>query len=295
MATFIDGIASSQAIDTSGEIVDLAGMDISSLVGSVFNYEHESKLPDQIIGKILYVKKIFSDKDCENDRQTYFWQKCQIPFLYCMGELFDDYKESAKEIAGMFQYDSNNKDKLPTLGFSIEGAKIAKEGMIVKASIARKITITVTPANKQCLAEVVPGEDQAPKSKEDDLASIFKTETSVEIQLIKTEDVTKMLELAKIDKSEDHAKALGIKPMKKALKFEHPAGHTPSKEDATPKPAPKKFENYKKEVKGIEHTEVEHVHPHYDGKSPDTVYTKAGHRLDGAQKGKFKAGDKVTV
>ena len=98
MPTYIHGIESSQALDTAGEIVDLAGLDCSSLVGAPYNYEHKSDLPAQIVGKILEYKKIFSDADCENEHHKYFWEKCKTPFLYAMGRLFDDKKDSAKEV-----------------------------------------------------------------------------------------------------------------------------------------------------------------------------------------------------
>jgi anti-sigma28 factor (negative regulator of flagellin synthesis) len=184
MGTFIDGIAASENIDSSGEVLSMAGMDISMLVGSVFNWEHKSDTPDQVVGKILQAKKIYSDKDCENDRQLYFWNKCQTPFLYAMGELFDDYSDSAKHVAGLFRYDLENRGKTPmdTIGFSIEGAKIAKEGQVVTKSIARKITCTVIPCNKAAVAEIVPA--QQPKQK-DDLSDLFKTEPVI-IELFKT-------------------------------------------------------------------------------------------------------------
>lgn len=182
--TYIDGIASSQAIDTAGEVVDLAGLDISSLEGSVFNYEHKSDLPAQIVGKIITAKKIFTDKDCENDRQKYYWAKCQLPFLYVMGRLLDDKKESSREIAALFIDDAQNPDEHPMVGFSVEGAKIDKQGMTITRSIARKVTITNIPANKTCLAEMVPSDKSG---KKDDLDDIFKTELNYEIQLFKSE------------------------------------------------------------------------------------------------------------
>lgn len=182
--TYIDGIASSQAIDTAGEVVDLAGLDISSLEGSVFNYEHKSDLPAQIVGKIITAKKIFTDKDCENDRQKYYWGKCQLPFLYVMGRLLDDKKESSREIAALFIDDAQNPDEHPMVGFSVEGAKIDKQGMTITRSIARKVTITNIPANKTCLAEMVPSDKSG---KKDDLDDIFKTELNYEIQLFKSE------------------------------------------------------------------------------------------------------------
>src|SRR5258708_1133356 len=161
--TYIHGVASSECVDTAGEVVDLAGLDCSSLTGSVFNFEHESKLPSQIVGKILEHKKIFSKKDCNNEYHKHFWDKYQIPFLYVMGRLFDDKKNSSKELAALFIDDAENPKEQPLIGFSIEGAKIAKEGMRITRSIARKVTCTVIPANKTCVAEMVPLNSKKPK------------------------------------------------------------------------------------------------------------------------------------
>lgn len=195
--TYIDGIAASENIDSSGERISIAGMDISSLmVDGIFNFEHKNDLPDQIVGKVLFAKKIFSDKDCDDERQAYFWQKCQTPFVYVMGELFDDYKESAKEIAGMFRYDADKRDQNErnVMNFSIEGAKIEKVGIDIVRSIARKVTITVLPCNKAAIAEMVPAEGAKPK---DDIDSLFKAETFVEIELIKSEDIDAVMETLK--------------------------------------------------------------------------------------------------
>lgn len=173
MPTYIHGIASSAAIDTAGEVVDIAGLDCSSLVGSCFNYEHESKLPSQILGKILEYKKIFSEKDCETDGHKYFWDKCKLPFLYVLGRLFDDKKESAKEVAALFIDDAQNPNEAKMVGFSIEGAKLEKVGMVIRRSIARKVTITGASANKTCIAEMIPAPTKGQKS---DIDSLFKGE-----------------------------------------------------------------------------------------------------------------------
>jgi hypothetical protein len=169
--TYVDGIGSSQAIDTAGEIVDIAGLDCSSLIGGALNWEHKSDTPAQLVGKILEYKKIFSEKDCETDRHRHFWNKCQIPFLYILGRLFDDKKDSSKEAAALFKDDAEHPNEKPMLGFSVEGSKIDKKNMTITRSIARKITLTNLSANKTCVAELLP------MAKDDDfLDSIFKTE-----------------------------------------------------------------------------------------------------------------------
>ena len=172
--TYIDGIGTSQAIDTSGEIVDLKGIDTTSLVGAAFNFEHKSDLPAQIVGKILEAKKIFTKEDCQNERHKYYWNKCKTPFLYVMGRLFDDRQPSAKEVAAIFQDDMAHPNEQQMLGFSVEGARLGeKKGMVVPRSIARKITITAVPANKSCVAGIVPDKKA---SKDGELADMFKGE-----------------------------------------------------------------------------------------------------------------------
>jgi hypothetical protein len=174
--TYIDGIASSQAIDTAGEVVDLKGLDISSLVGAALNWEHHSDVPAQIVGKILEAHKIFSKEDCQNERHLKFWNKCQIPFLYIAGRLFDDKKPSAIECAALFHDDAEHPNEHPMVGFSIEGSRLGeKAGMVVPRSIARKVTITNMNANKTCVAEVLP--KKTPKG--DTIESLFKGEMEI--------------------------------------------------------------------------------------------------------------------
>lgn len=222
MATLIHGIAASENLDSSGERILMSGLDISSLeIDGVFNWEHKSDQPAQVVGKILKAKKIFSEKDCDSDDEKHFWEKCGVPFLYVMGELMDDYKQSAKEVAGGFRYDDDNKSRheKATNNFSIEGAKIEKKGMDITRSLARKVTITVHPCNKVAVAELKASNVDS-KLKKDDIDSLFKTE-STEIELFKSEIPVGVLTLAAVmNKKEDpsaHAKALGIAPVKKTV------------------------------------------------------------------------------
>lgn len=212
MPTYIDGIASSQTIDTAGEIIDIKGLDCSSLEGAALNWEHKSESPNQLVGKILKWKKVFSEQDCEDDRQKYFWDKYNIPFLYILGRLFDDKKDSSKEAAALFLDDAEHPNEKPMVGFSVEGAKISKTGPTITNSIARRVTVTHCPANKTCVAEIVPTQESAPK---DDLSDIFKSEPQYEIELIKINHYDQLLDNIKKADPMHHAKMLGIDPVKK--------------------------------------------------------------------------------
>lgn len=201
MATLIHGIAASENIDSSGEVVSIAGLDISSLtLDGQLTYEHEAakvpdkdgktlemqiKIPSQVVGKILKAHKVFSEKDCQDKHQLYFWNRIKTPYLYIMGELFDDYTEAAKDIAGKFRYDADKKgqNERKVMNFSVEGSKLpgAKNGMTVTRSIARKVTLSGFPCNKAAIAEIFP------HSIEKDEDDIFKTESPCEIEIFKFE------------------------------------------------------------------------------------------------------------
>jgi len=172
--TVIDGIGASQVIDSSGEILDISKLDISSLGAddSVFNFEHKSKeTPSQIVGKVTYGKKIFKKSDCSNDRERYWWDKVRKPFLYVKGELFDgEGHRGAEDVAAIFRYKNRHKGKLARklMGFSIEGGTMDRQGILLGHSLARDIAITVKPCNKTCIAEIV----------EDETLDLYKSEAS---------------------------------------------------------------------------------------------------------------------
>jgi hypothetical protein len=170
---YIDGIASSEALDTSGEIVALKGLDISSLIDAAISWEHKKDSPAQLVGKILEAKKIFTKEDCENSRHLYYWNKCQLPFLYIKARLFND-KPSSQEVVALFKDDAEHPSEDDMLGFSVEGNKISKNGAIIDRSIARLVTLANHPANKSCIAEMAPSKDS--KVDPDDIRELFKGE-----------------------------------------------------------------------------------------------------------------------
>lgn len=191
--TLIHGIASSQVLDSSGERIDIANLDISSYRQGkgTLNFEHESKLPQQNVGKIIYAKKIMTPEECSNEAQKKFWGIAKSPYVYVIGELFDSEGEhdAAKAIAAVFKHDfekSKKDDKHEYVyGFSVEGQTLEKKGSEIVASVARDLTITKKPCNKTCIAEIYVPETDA--SEEDPLEflksepetyNLFKTLTA---------------------------------------------------------------------------------------------------------------------
>jgi hypothetical protein len=163
LGTVIDGIGASEHLDSSGEILSIKGMDISSLgsADSILNFEHNSKEnPAQVCGKVTFAKKIFKKSDCDNERQEHFWELCKKPFVYVKGELFDhpdlDH-DGARNIAALLRYDNRDKGKKTRrlISFSIEGGKLDKDGVMVKKSIARDLALTVKHCNKMCIVEIL--------------------------------------------------------------------------------------------------------------------------------------------
>lgn len=202
--TILDGIAASEHLDSSGESLSIEGMDISSLGGpdSILNWEHNSKTkPSQVVGKVTFAKKLLKAADAKTKREKYFWNKVKKPMVYIKAELFDGIGHSgAQDVAAMLKYKNKDKgeDSRLVVGFSIEGGKMEKKGMVVTKSIARDVAITVKPCNKICDAELIEGdvdEDFLYKNQNFE-CEIFK---NTEIQLNKSfrntilEDIKKSL------------------------------------------------------------------------------------------------------
>ncbi len=182
LGTMIHGIAASEHLDSSGERISIRGLDITSLpVDGVFNWEHKNENSFQVVGKILKAKKIFSEQDCEDEHQLYFWQKAQAPYVYVMGELFDGVgHKAAAEVAAMVRYDSEarkaGRSGKNVINFSIEGSKLNKEGQEIQRSLGRKVTLTTAACNKVAVAE----ELSSGPEKETNL-DFTKSESGVEI------------------------------------------------------------------------------------------------------------------
>jgi hypothetical protein len=160
--TIIDGAFATQAIDTSGEIIDIKGADISSLnEDGVLNTEHNN--PDKketatfsvIIGRIIFAKKVFSEQDCESERELRLWDDLKIPFIYGAAELFDaENHTNAHDAASIIKH--YHKRNLPVvIRYSIEGSTLERNGTILTRTIGRRVAATIKPCNRSSHSAMV--------------------------------------------------------------------------------------------------------------------------------------------
>ncbi len=163
--------------------------DIDDLVNGkgVLNWEHSNKGED-IIGAVIYAHKILDKKDCENDRQRKYWDFVKKPFVYIIGELFEDEEHpGAIAVAAMIRYYAKKGEKLLT-GFSIEGATLERRDYILQESVGRRVAVTLRPCNHTAIAGLY--EDPKAKKIAKDIEKMSKSidETLVEIDSVILED-----------------------------------------------------------------------------------------------------------
>jgi len=167
----IDGVFASEHIDTSGEILEVEGCDISDLVNGVgvLNFEHKGDSPMDILGKITYAKKIKSANDCSNEREKAYWNQVKIPFIYGHAELFDgENHPGALAVASLVRYYHNRKEPL-LARFSIEGTTLERNGNSLKRSIARRVALTLKPCNRSCYSGVLFDDGPSLKQSEKEI------------------------------------------------------------------------------------------------------------------------------
>lgn len=113
------------------------------------------KDPDFVVGKILYGKKIFSEEDCSTDREKFFWENLKLPFVYCIGRLFDMAGHRKAHSVAAILRDSAMNNEIPLARFSIEGQTAKKDGPDLMETIARAVAITIKPCNRSCNSGVL--------------------------------------------------------------------------------------------------------------------------------------------
>lgn len=164
------GVFSAESPDTAGEVLDVKNSDISSLKEGkgVVNTEHiapkdaeKSEVPENfkgfqtVVGRVLNAKKIFSQEDCENKQELRAWNKIRKPLICGFVEIFDDPGHpNASSLAAIIRSYHNAGDD-QTIGFSVEGSTLKREGRLLKETVIRDVAITVKPCNHAATSEVV--------------------------------------------------------------------------------------------------------------------------------------------
>jgi GGDEF domain-containing protein len=148
----IDGVLGSEAIDSSGEVLDVEGADISDVENGtlLLNWEHQpgEQGPGTLVGKVIAAKKIYSASDCDNERQRKYWDDIQLPFIYGVMRLYDGAGHpEAQRIAAIIR-DHVANDEMVVCRFSVEGSTLSKEGNRLKESVIRRVAVTVKPCNR---------------------------------------------------------------------------------------------------------------------------------------------------
>ena len=158
----IDGIFASQAIDSSGEILSVEGLDISDLEEGkgVLNVEHRGDESNgfsfnDIIGKVIYAKKIYSEKDCEDDRQRFYWNTIKLPMVYGKVRLYDGAGHPGAVAAAAIIRDHYEAGEPINIRYSIEGSTLEKDGQHIKRSVARRVAATIKPCNKSAISGLI--------------------------------------------------------------------------------------------------------------------------------------------
>lgn len=148
----VDGVGGSEALDTAGERLSVSGCDITDLQRQkatiVFEHRSGSKgTPVDVVGRIIYGKKMFSREDAENDRQRYWWDRVRMPLIYVIGRLRDEEGHPGAVSLAAELRAAKAHGEPPLLGWSVEGKTITQDGNRLSVSVLRDVAITYKAAN----------------------------------------------------------------------------------------------------------------------------------------------------
>jgi hypothetical protein len=174
MGMILDGVFASEQPDSSAEIVVIKGADISDLQAgrATANWEHlGDKDPghsaNDHVGRVTYAKKIFTRGDCSNAREREYWDFVQVPFIYGKVELFNDEGHPGAVACAAMVRHYRNKGLPILIRYSIEGSTLEQNGPMLDRTIARRVALTIKPANKSAISGVISdGEDDSKKVSE---------------------------------------------------------------------------------------------------------------------------------
>lgn len=156
-STIIEGVASTQARDVQGEVLDLDGADISALLdGRGFvNSDHSGRF-EHLIGRVLDAKKIKALADCETPTQVKYWSDMKRPFLWTKLELWDGHGHKEADAVGSIYNFFRSKNEEPPVKLSVEGKTLERgTNGVLKRTEIRGVALTVHPANRTTKTDVI--------------------------------------------------------------------------------------------------------------------------------------------
>lgn len=178
----LDGLFATQAVDKSGEKLHIDGVDIKDYVKRIApcDFEHAAERHAKanwredmgsnrpgaadIVGQVIYAKRLMTEADCENDRQRQKWLEVGLPAIYGIVRLFDaEGHQGASEIAAMIRSAKTNGDPI-LVGWSIGGSTINREGDDLLETVARSVALTCRPCNASCTADILADQEAVAKS-----------------------------------------------------------------------------------------------------------------------------------
>lgn len=195
------GVAGSEATDSSGESLDVEGADIESMHDGtcMFNWEHvqpedgQYAPGEEIVGKVIYAKKIFSLSDCENDDQRYYWKEVvrEHPYIYVVGRLFDAAGHKGAQALAAIMRDAVANGEDIVVGMSVEGSTLKRDKdnpNHLLATCVRKVALTVTPCNKTAKLRIMKDSEAPEGFKEDHVEEDILAEVVKQLEERKSED-----------------------------------------------------------------------------------------------------------
>jgi hypothetical protein len=214
-----DGVLGSALRDTQGEVLDIAGADISDMEQGkgIVNVDHGTGFYN-LIGRITNAKKIFSEADCSSPRHTYYWHQIKAPYIYGEGYLFDADEHPHAKAAAAILRNIHKTDSPLKMKASVEGAIIARDVKDPRHLLRTKVrgsALTFTPANNATLIEPL-GLSKSSYDEASDyalmksIAHLAKTDIPSFRSITRHASASTVVE--NLQKIEEMAKSLGIDP-----------------------------------------------------------------------------------
>ena len=169
-----EGVLSAEVPDTSNEVLDVKGADISDLQTgrAPVNTEHinpedikkqreggneaEGDGFQTIVGRVMSAKKIFGEEDCSTPDELRAYKDLHVPLIWGKIEIFDgpSAHDNAKAAASIIR-NYNEAGVKQLLGYSVEGNTLKREGNILRETVIKRIALTAKPANRAAVVQVV--------------------------------------------------------------------------------------------------------------------------------------------